>query len=202
MNSMPQQEVAKMIQTATSSPNAPDQGWPQWRVLAVAALGWLAMGAALAIGNTVAAWSLWGFGAAGAAWQVWRLVQRNEPSADAAILVAGIAATCLALLVAGKVLSPQFLVWIVPGAVLILGRYGKAAIWVTIAALLVTQAYFPQLYWHIVALEAPEMGILIVRDILLIVLLALCWPRQGVADEALAMADGTDPTPRKELAPA
>ncbi len=136
------------------------------------------------------------------AWQVWRLVQRNDEQADAAILVAGIAATCLALLVAGKVLSPQFLVWIVPGAVLILGRYGKAAIWVTVAALLVTQAYFPQLYWHIVALEAPEMGILIVRDILLIVLLALCWPRQGVADEALAMADGTDPTPREELAPA
>lgn len=118
------------------------------------------------------------------AWQVWRLVQRNPASADAVIVVSGIAATCLALLVAGKVLSPQFLVWILPGAVLIAGRYGKAAVGVAVAALLMTQAYFPVLYWYIVALQTPEMLILIGRDILLIVLLALCWPRQTVADAA------------------
>jgi hypothetical protein len=118
------------------------------------------------------------------AWQVWRMVQRNTAATDAAILVSGIAATCLALLVAGKVLSPQFLVWILPGAVLITGKYGKAAIAVAVAALLMTQAYFPVLYWYIVALQTPEMLLLITRDILLIVLLALCWPRQTVADGA------------------
>jgi hypothetical protein len=120
------------------------------------------------------------------AWQVWRMVQRNTAATDAAILVSGIAATCLALLVAGKVLSPQFLVWILPGAVLITGKYGKAAIAVAVAALLMTQAYFPVLYWYIVALQTPEMLLLITRDILLIVLLALCWPRQTVADGAPA----------------
>jgi hypothetical protein len=97
--------------------------------------------------------------------------------------------TCLALLVAGKVLSPQFLVWILPGAVLIAGKYGKAAIAVAVAALLMTQAYFPVLYWYIVALQTPEMLLLITRDILLIVLLALCWPRQTVADGAPAPPD-------------
>lgn len=135
------------------------------------------------------------------AWQVWRLVQRNAASADGAILVAGIAATCLALLVAGKVLSPQFLVWILPGAVLIAGRYGKAALAVAVAALLMTQAYFPVLYWYIVALQTPEMLILIVRDILLIVLLALCWPRQTVAD-AVAPDETpvADDVPREQVA--
>lgn len=125
------------------------------------------------------------------AWQVWRMVQRNTAATDAAILVSGIAATCLALLVAGKVLSPQFLVWILPGAVLITGRYGKAAIAVAIAALLMTQAYFPVLYWYIVALQTPEMLLLITRDALLIVLLALCWPRQAVADGAPPPPDET-----------
>ena len=118
------------------------------------------------------------------AWQVWRLVQRNTAATDGVLLVAGIAATCVALLVAGKVLSPQFLVWILPGAVLIAGRYGRAALAVAVASLLVTQAYFPVLYWYIVALQTPEMLILITRDVLLIVLLALCWPRQAVADGA------------------
>jgi len=58
-----------------------------------------------------------------------------------------------------------------------------------VAALLMTQAYFPVLYWYIVALQTPEMLILITRDILLIVLLALCWPRQTVADGAPAPPD-------------
>lgn len=134
------------------------------------------------------------------AWQVWRLVQRNPSSADAVILVSGIAATCLALLVAGKVLSPQFLVWILPGAVLIAGRYGRAALAVAVAALLMTQAYFPHLYWYIVALQTPEMLILIVRDILLIVLMALCWPRQTVADAAADETPVADDVPGEQVA--
>jgi len=55
---------------------------------------------------------------------VQRLLVTQPPSADSAIFVAGIAATSVALLVAGKVLSPQFLVWIVPAAVLVRGRFG------------------------------------------------------------------------------
>ncbi len=113
------------------------------------------------------------------AWSTWRLLQTNSASTDSAVFVAGIAATCIALLVAGKVLSPQFLVWILPGAMLITGRMGWPAIGVAVAALLMTQAYFPVLYWYIVALQTPAMLILIVRDILLVVLLALCWPRRG-----------------------
>lgn len=111
---------------------------------------------------------------------VLRLVNTQPPSADSAIFVAGIAATCVALLVAGKVLSPQFLVWIVPAAVLVRGRFGWASTIVVALSLLLTQAYFPHSYWSLVALQRPEMGMLVLRDAVLIVLLALVWPRAQV----------------------
>lgn len=106
-----------------------------------------------------------------------RLVGTQPPSADSAIFVAGIAATAVALLVAGKVLSPQFLVWVVPAAVLVRGRYGWAAAITVALALVLTQAYFPRSYWQLVALQRPEMGVLILRDAVLVILLALAWPR-------------------------
>lgn len=111
---------------------------------------------------------------------VLRLLSVQPPSADSAIFVAGIAATSLALLVAGKVLSPQFLVWIVPSAVLIGGRFGWASAWVAALAMLLTQAYFPGSYWRLVALQDAEMGLLVLRDAVLIALLALVWPRRGM----------------------
>ena len=121
---------------------------------------------------------------------VLRLVGTQPPAADSAVFVAGVAATSLALLVAGKVLSPQILVWIVPAAVLVQGRFGWAATVVTALSLLLTQLYFPGAYWDLVALQDPAMGLLVLRDAVLIVLLALVWPRpQGHA------ADGRNPPP-------
>jgi uncharacterized membrane protein len=111
---------------------------------------------------------------------VLKLVNTQPPSADSAIFVAGIAATSIALLVAGKVLSPQFLVWIIPAAVLVKGRFGWAATIVAALSLLLTQAYFPRAYWDLVALQPPEMGLLVLRNAVLIVLLALVWPRPGM----------------------
>ncbi len=118
------------------------------------------------------------------AYTLWRLLLTSPAMADSSLFVAAIATTCIALLVAGKVLSPQFLVWIIPGAVLVAGRMGRWAVGISVAALLVTQAYFPDDYWQLVALQTPQMGILILRDGLLIVLMALCWPRRAVATAA------------------
>jgi uncharacterized membrane protein len=118
------------------------------------------------------------------AYTLWRLLLTSPAMADSSLFVAAIATTCIALLVAGKVLSPQFLVWIIPGAVLVAGRMGRWAVVISVAALLVTQAYFPDDYWQLVALQTPQMGILILRDGLLIVLMALCWPRRAVATAA------------------
>ncbi len=111
---------------------------------------------------------------------VLRILPAGRGLDDPAIFVAGIAATGIALLVAGKVLSPQFLVWIVPAAVLVRGRFGWASAIVTAVALLLTHAYFPGAYWGLVALRPSEMALLIVRDAVLIALLALVWPRRGM----------------------
>jgi len=113
---------------------------------------------------------------------VQRLLVTQPASADSAIFVAGIAATAVALLVAGKVLSPQFLAWIIPAAVLVGGRYGWGATITSALALLLTQAYFPRAYWDLVALQQPEMGLLVLRDAVLIALLALAWPRPGMEE--------------------
>jgi Glycosyltransferase family 87 len=129
---------------------------------------------------------------------VLRLLAVQPPSADSAIFVAGIAATSIALLVGGKVLSPQFLVWIIPSAVLIGGRFGWPSAWVAALAMLLTQAYFPRAYWHLVALQQPEMGLLVLRDAVLIILLALVWPRRGMEaplrDETRGQARGRPTT--------
>ncbi len=114
---------------------------------------------------------------------VLRLLSVQPPSADSALFVAAIAATSIALLVAGKVLSPQFLVWIIPSAVLIGGRFGWASTWVAMVSMLLTQAYFPSLYWRLVALQGPEMALLVLRDAVLIILLALVWPRRGMESQ-------------------
>lgn len=127
---------------------------------------------------------------------VLKLVNTQPPAADSAIFVAGIAATSVALLVAGKVLSPQFLVWIVPAAVLVRGRFGWAAAIVTAASLLLTQAYFPRAYWELVALQDPEMGLLVLRNAVLVVLLALVWPRPGMGPQA-----GRESHPQGDAAP-
>ncbi len=127
---------------------------------------------------------------------VLKLVNTQPPAADSTIFVAGIAATSVALLVAGKVLSPQFLVWIVPEAVRVRGRYGWAAAIVTAASLLLTQAYFPRAYWELVALQDPEMGLLVLRNAVLVVLLALVWPRPGMGPQA-----GRESQPQGDAAP-
>ncbi|MEX2031363.1 MAG: glycosyltransferase 87 family protein [Dehalococcoidia bacterium] len=60
-------------------------------------------------------------------------------AADAERLVAAFVAGVTALLVLGKVLSPQFLVWLVPLVPLLCGRIGRTAIVLLAGALIVTQ---------------------------------------------------------------
>ena len=129
---------------------------------------------------------------------VLRLLAVQPSSAIPAIAISGIAATATALLVAGKVLSPQFLVWIVPAAVLIVGRRGWATVIITAVALLLTQAYFPTDYWQVVALQDPQMGLVVARDVALIVLLALVWPRRTPKDPLRPRASGQAREPARE----
>lgn len=122
---------------------------------------------------------------AGIAWTLWIGLRRARPPGDARLFIAASAATLVALLAAGKVLSPQFLVWLLPVVFLVAGRYGPAAFGIAAGAMLLTMAYFPDRYWDLVALEPFPIALLVLRDTALIALLAACWPRPSIAGQPL-----------------
>jgi glycosyl transferase family 87 len=101
-------------------------------------------------------------------------------SADPA-RVARYAAACVVAFVAlGKVLSPQFLIWLVPLVPLVRGRRGLAAGGLLAVALVLTQLWFPFRYWRL-ALGFDELAswLVLARDLSLVALLGvLSWPEK------------------------
>jgi hypothetical protein len=88
-------------------------------------------------------------------------------------LLAASAAAVAAFVAFGKVLSPQFLIWLVFLVPLVAGRRGLAAAVLFFTALVLTQLYFPSRYWHLVAFEAGPTWLLLARDAVLVGLAAL-----------------------------
>jgi hypothetical protein len=101
---------------------------------------------------------------------VWLLFARGRP--DRERLLVALAAAVVAFIAFGKVLSPQFLIWLLPLVPLVGGSAGIAACWVFAGALVTTQLWFPHRYWDVVALE-PAGWLVLVRDLLLVALLAV-----------------------------
>lgn len=101
---------------------------------------------------------------------VWTLFARRAKSREA--LVAAAAGAVCAAVVLGKVLSPQFLVWLVPIVPLVAGRRGVVAAGLLAAALVLTQLWFPSRYGEVVALEA-EGWLVLLRNLTLLALLAV-----------------------------
>lgn len=108
-------------------------------------------------------------------------MRRARRGLDARLLTAGFATTIVALLATGKVLSPQFMVWLLPATFLVCGRYGWGAVAGGVAALVTTQLYFPRDYFDLVALQDGPIAVLAARNAILIALVALCWPRASIA---------------------
>lgn len=93
-------------------------------------------------------------------------------------------AACVAAFVAfGKVLSPQFLIWLIPLVPLVRGRRGLVASAVLAVALVVTQLWFPFRYWDLaLRFDARASWLVLARDLTLIVLVAvLAIPRSARA---------------------
>lgn len=118
-------------------------------------------------------------------WSLSTGLRRARGPGDARLAIAACAATVVALLACGKVLSPQFLVWLIPVGFVVAGRYGPAAFALTAAAMLATLAYFPHSYWDLVALQDGPIAMLVLRDALLVALLAAAWPRPSIAGQPL-----------------
>ena len=69
--------------------------------------------------------------------------------AGAEELVRWSAAALVAFVALGKVLSPQFLIWLVPVVPLVAGRRGLRASVLLALALVLTQLWFPSRYWEL-----------------------------------------------------
>jgi Glycosyltransferase family 87 len=98
---------------------------------------------------------------------VWVWYARGPATRDR-FLTACAAAVC-AFVAFGKVLSPQFLIWLVPLVPLVRGRRGLVASAVLAAALVLTQLWFPYRYWEL-ALEFDQAAswLVLARDVVLV----------------------------------
>jgi hypothetical protein len=95
-----------------------------------------------------------------------------RPSSSKEELVRWSAAALVAFVALGKVLSPQFLIWLAPVVPLVAGLRGLRASALLAAALVLTQLWFPSRYWELARDLAglPSMLVLL-RDLVLVALL-------------------------------
>jgi hypothetical protein len=108
---------------------------------------------------------------------------------DAETLVRASAAAVCLFVAFGKVLSPQYLIWLIPLVPLVRGRRGLGAGVVLGLALVLTQAWFPDRYWDLVyRFGGYESALVLVRDLLLGVLVALLvWPARSAPQAGTRM---------------
>jgi len=89
-------------------------------------------------------------------------------------LIRASAAAAVAFVAFGKVLSPQFLIWLVPLVPLVRGRRGLAASGILASALALTQLWFPYRYWELaLEFDAVASWLVLARDLTLVALLAV-----------------------------
>ena len=92
------------------------------------------------------------------------------PAGRGRLLAASAAAVC-AFVAFGKVLSPQFLIWLVPLVPLVRGRRGVLATMLVAAALVITQLWFPYRYWRLALdFDAAASWLVLLRDLVLVAL--------------------------------
>ncbi len=84
------------------------------------------------------------------------------------------AAALVAFVALGKVLSPQFLIWLAPVVPLVGGVRGLRASALTAAALVLTQLWFPSRYWDLAReLDPVPSTLVLARDLVLVALLVV-----------------------------
>jgi hypothetical protein len=97
---------------------------------------------------------------------VWIWLRRPGSAEE---LVRWSAAALVAFVALGKVLSPQFLIWLVPAVVLVAAATPALLL---AGALVLTQLWFPSRYWDLVReLDALPAGLVLARDVVLVGLL-------------------------------
>lgn len=106
---------------------------------------------------------------------VWALFARSRRDDRALVLAAASAVACFVLL--GKVLSPQFLIWLIPLVPLVRGRVGIAAGTLFAVALVLTHLLYPGRfegrYQDLVNLHPGPAWLLLTRNAVLLALAAV-----------------------------
>jgi uncharacterized membrane protein len=107
---------------------------------------------------------------------IWALAAYAPPTPDRLVRYA--AASVTAFVAFGKVLSPQFMIWLIPLVPLVRGRRGLVASALLAVALLLTQFWFPIRYWDLALhLKAFPSWAVVARDLVLLALLAVLLVR-------------------------
>jgi len=110
------------------------------------------------------------------AW-IWWAYARGPATASA--LVRASAAAICAFVAFGKVLSPQFLIWLIPVVPLVRGRRGLWASVLLLAAVVLTQVWFPFRYFRLALdFEAGLSWVLLARDLVLVSLVLVLLPHR------------------------
>ncbi|HYZ76260.1 MAG TPA: glycosyltransferase 87 family protein [Gaiellaceae bacterium] len=101
----------------------------------------------------------------------------RRPRDTETLVRASAAAVCL-FVAFGKVLSPQYMIWLLPLVPLVRGLSGLLAGAILGATLVLTQLWFPDQYWDLVfTFGGYESALVLARDLVLLALLAvLVWP--------------------------
>jgi hypothetical protein len=110
----------------------------------------------------------------------WIWLRRPATSEE---LVRWSAAALVAFVALGKVLSPQFLIWLAPVVPLVGGVRGLRASALLAAALVLTQLWFPSRYWDLAReLDPLPSTLVLVRDLFLVAILVVLvrdWRRES-----------------------
>jgi len=101
---------------------------------------------------------------------LWLAFARGEASRERFLRYT--AASVCAFVAFGKVLSPQYLIWLIPLVALVRGARGHLALVMLTVACVLTQVWFPQRYFAY-AQRFHLAGVVLARDLVLVALLAV-----------------------------
>jgi hypothetical protein len=105
---------------------------------------------------------------------VWILLRTTRRAQDAHEAVLCAAATVCAIVALGRVLSPQFVFWLLPVVPLVTRRVGVAATALLLLVTGLTRLWYDRFYVHVVrGLDSLGIGVLVLRNAALLVLLGL-----------------------------
>jgi hypothetical protein len=104
-------------------------------------------------------------------------------------LVRYAAAAVVAFVAFDKVLSPQYMVWLIPLVPLVRSRIAQVFL---VAGLVLTQIEFPARYWSFVALHPGITTVVLWRDVVLVALFSLLLAPADADQRWESLAEQTD----------